>query len=223
MRTVPVCGRLSMSEWSSLSSLTHLDTLIPVCGRVSMSEWSSLSSLTHLDTLIPVCGRLSVSELSIWIFKLTFIAHSSALRGLKIISLMEYDNPGLWKALHGLNIKSLSLSDYADSMSQSLSSLTHLDTLSIEADYCSTGLLEALRVIGMDMTVPVCGRLSMSELLNEDNADSISQSLSSLTHLDTLSIKVNEDSPGLWKALHGLNIISLIDYCSPGLWEALRV
>ncbi|KAH3853030.1 hypothetical protein DPMN_095553 [Dreissena polymorpha] len=80
----------------------------------------SLSSLTHLDTL-----------------------------SIKF----DVDSPGLWEALHGLNIKSLSLSDkygglkvnYADSMSQLLLSLTHLDTLSI----CTHD------------EIPFCGRLSM--------------------------------------------------------------
>ncbi|KAH3880985.1 hypothetical protein DPMN_004908 [Dreissena polymorpha] len=38
----------------------------------------------------------------------------------------------------------------------------------------------------------------------------MSQSLSSLTHLDTLSIEVDDDSLDLWEALHGLNIKSLI-------------
>ncbi|KAH3789214.1 hypothetical protein DPMN_167389 [Dreissena polymorpha] len=37
----------------------------------------------------------------------------------------------------------------------------------------------------------------------------MSQSLTSLTQLETLNFSVKKDSPGLWKALHGLNIKSL--------------
>ncbi|XP_052271016.1 uncharacterized protein LOC127871809 [Dreissena polymorpha] len=92
-----------------------------------------------------------------------------------------------------------------DSMSQSLLSLTHLDTLSIEMDDDSLDLWEALRGLNIK-----CLSLCVAHGgLNVDYADSMSQSLSSLTHLDTLSIKVVVDSPGLWKALHGLNIKNL--------------
>ncbi|KAH3795460.1 hypothetical protein DPMN_149012 [Dreissena polymorpha] len=188
----------------------------------------SLSSLTHLDTL-----------------------------SIKV----DDDRHGLWKALHGLNIKSLSLSlidgygdlnvKYTDSMSQSLLSLTHLDTLSIEVDDDSPGLWKALRGLNIK-SLSLSGGYGG---LNVNYADSMTQSLSSLIHLDTLSIEVDDDSPGLWKALHGLNIISLslsgrygglnvnyadsmsqslsslihldtlsieVDDDSPGLWKALH-
>ncbi|KAH3800291.1 hypothetical protein DPMN_153924 [Dreissena polymorpha] len=120
---------------------------------------------------------------------------------------------GLWEALHGLNIKSLSLSvgygrfkvTYPDSMSQSLSSLTQLDTLSIELGDYSPGLWEAphgLNIKRLSLSVRYGG-------FKVKYADSMSQSLSSLTHLETLSIKANYYSPGLWEALRGLNIKSL--------------
>ncbi|XP_052250621.1 uncharacterized protein LOC127857915 isoform X2 [Dreissena polymorpha] len=168
--------------WEVLHGLNikslSLDKSVINCADM-MSQ--SLSSLTHLDTL-----SIKVNEYS----------------------------PGLWKALHGLNIKSLSLSGwcggfnvkYADSMSQSLSSLTHLDTLSIKVKDDSPGLWEALHGLNIKSLSLSSGR----GYLKEHNADSMSQSLSSLTHLDTLSIEVKDDSPGLWKALHGLNIKSLI-------------
>ncbi|KAH3780640.1 hypothetical protein DPMN_158459 [Dreissena polymorpha] len=44
--------------------------------------------------------------------------------------------------------------------------------------------------------------------LNVAHEESLSQSLSSLTQLETLRIEVNYDSPGLGKVLHGLNINS---------------
>ncbi|KAH3710685.1 hypothetical protein DPMN_070177 [Dreissena polymorpha] len=52
-------------------------------------------------------------------------------------------------------------------------------------------------------------------VLNVDHVESMSQSLSSLRHLETLSIVVNKNKPGLWEALHRLNIksLSLCDYC----------
>ncbi|KAH3797241.1 hypothetical protein DPMN_150818 [Dreissena polymorpha] len=45
--------------------------------------------------------------------------------------------------------------------------------------------------------------------LNVDAIQSLSQSLLSLTHLETLSIEVDDDSPAFWEALLGLNIKSL--------------
>ncbi|KAH3873606.1 hypothetical protein DPMN_036844 [Dreissena polymorpha] len=121
--------------------------------------------------------------------------------------------PGLWEALHGLNIKSLSLNvrfggfkvKYADSMSKSLLSLTHLDTLNIKVNANGPGLWEALHGLNIKS-------LSLSieyEGLNVNYADSMSQSLSSLTQLDTPSIKLDDNIPYLWEAPHGLNIKSL--------------
>ncbi|KAH3718557.1 hypothetical protein DPMN_061362 [Dreissena polymorpha] len=80
----------------------------------------------------------------------------------------------LWKALHGLNIKTINIVPIY-SIVDHLSSLTHLETLTVR-----------------DMD-PV--KWSMS--------------LSSLTHLKTLSINVWYDDSGLWKALHVLNIKTL--------------
>ncbi|KAH3893147.1 hypothetical protein DPMN_017291 [Dreissena polymorpha] len=71
------------------------------------------------------------------------------------------DSPGPWKALRGLNIESLSLSGM---------------------------WIEGMRL---------------------NHMESLSESLSSLTQLGTLSIRVKEDVPGLWEALRGLNVKSL--------------
>ncbi|KAH3798868.1 hypothetical protein DPMN_152471 [Dreissena polymorpha] len=176
---------VSRSLWEALHGLNIKSLSLKVAyGSVNVnypdSMSQSLSSLTHLDTL-----SIEVND----------------------------DSPGLWEALHGLNIKSLSLNgaygslnvNYADSMSQSLSSLTHLDTLSIEVDDDSPGLWEALRGLNIK-SLSLRRRYSV---LNVNYADSMSMSLSSLTYLDKLSIKVNHDSPGLWAAIRGLNIKSL--------------
>ncbi|XP_052225974.1 uncharacterized protein LOC127841292 [Dreissena polymorpha] len=137
----------------------------------------------------------------------------------------ENANPYLLKALHGLNVKkSLSLSimqggwnvDHEESLSQSLSSLTQLETLSIEVKYDSPSLWKALHGLNIKS-------LSLSGMLggfNVENVELQSQALSSLTKLETLSIRVRYDSPSLWKALHGLNIKSL---SLRGYWGGLNV
>ncbi|KAH3780461.1 hypothetical protein DPMN_158276 [Dreissena polymorpha] len=123
------------------------------------------------------------------------------------------DNPYLFKALHGLNVKSLSLSirgrglnvDHEESLSQSLSSLTQLKTLSMKVNYDSPRLWKALHGLNIrSLSLSIRGGG-----FNVDHEESLSQSLSSLTQLETLSIEVLYDSPSLWKALHGLNIKSL--------------
>ncbi|KAH3710807.1 hypothetical protein DPMN_070302 [Dreissena polymorpha] len=203
----------SMSQ--SLSSLTHLDTLSIKVTDDSPGLWEALHGL-NIKSLSLSCrygkfryGKLNVNYADSMSQSLLSLTH------LDTLSIeLDDDSPGLWKALHGLNIKSLSLGGwcggfnvkYADSMSQSLSSLTHLDTLSIKVKDDSPGLWEALHGLNIKSLSLSSGR----GYLKEHNADSMSQSLSSLTHLDTLSIEVKDDSPGLWKALHGLNIKSLI-------------
>ncbi|KAH3771013.1 hypothetical protein DPMN_172313 [Dreissena polymorpha] len=66
----------------------------------------------------------------------------SSLTQLETLSIdVEHESPGIWAALHGLNIKSLSLNGvwkgsgidvkHAKTFSQSLSSLTQLETLTL--------------------------------------------------------------------------------------------
>ncbi|XP_052226469.1 uncharacterized protein LOC127841588 [Dreissena polymorpha] len=149
----------------------------------------------------------------------------------------ENDNPYLFKALHGLNVKSLSLSIMQgglnvareESLSQSLSSLTQLETLSIKVWYDSPGLWKALHGLNIkSLSLSLHAELGGLTVAHEE---SLSQSLSSLTQLETFRIEVNYDSPGLWKALHGLNVKSLIlidtwsievRYDSPSWWKALH-
>ncbi|XP_052236753.1 uncharacterized protein LOC127848371 [Dreissena polymorpha] len=135
---------------------------------------------------------------------------------LKILLVGNY-SPGLWVSLCGLNIKSLSLCrnikslslcrwsgdlevKYVSFLSHSLSSLTQLETLSIKASVHNPGLWKALRGLNIKCLSLDGGRGGFKE----EDVDSISQSLSTLTKLETLSIKVDIDSPSLWKALHGL-------------------
>ncbi|KAH3798596.1 hypothetical protein DPMN_152196 [Dreissena polymorpha] len=217
----------SMSQ--SLSSLTHLDTLSIEANDYSPDLWEAVRGRNIYSPSI--CGRYGGWEalhgLNIKSLRLRYLFRGlqeedadsmslslSSLTHLDALSIeVDEDSPGLWKALHGLNIKSLSLSrgfrgfnvNYADWMSQSLSLLFHLDTLIIKANGFSLGLWEALRGLNI-MSLSLSGKYVY---LNKYYADSLSQSLSSLLHLETLSIEVYVDSPGLWKALHGLNINSL--------------
>ncbi|KAH3710733.1 hypothetical protein DPMN_070226 [Dreissena polymorpha] len=231
----------SMSQ--SLSSLTHLDTLSIEVEDDSPGLWEALHGL-NIKSLRGLYGGFSVDYADSMSQSLSSLTH------LDTLSIeVEDDSPGLWEALHGLNIKSLSLRgrygklnvNYADSMSQSLSSLTHLDTLSIEVEDDRPGLCDTYVINCADRTsqslwllthldtLSIRGVFDDSGLwqalhglnikslslrgrygkLNVNYADSMSQSLLSLTHLDTLSIEVDVDSPGLCKALHGLNIKSL--------------
>ncbi|KAH3780500.1 hypothetical protein DPMN_158316 [Dreissena polymorpha] len=136
----------------------------------------------------------------------------------------ENANPYLLKALHGLNVKSLSLSIMQgglnvareESLLQSLSSLTKLETLSIKVDFDSPGLWKAL----YGLNIKSLSLRGFWEGLCVENVELQSQSLSSLTQLETLSIEVRYDSPSLWKALHGLNIKSL---SLSGTWGGLNV
>ncbi|XP_052250714.1 uncharacterized protein LOC127857964 isoform X2 [Dreissena polymorpha] len=196
----------------SLSSLTHLDTLSIKVDYYSPGLWGALHGLNikSLSLSGSKDGGLKVNYADSMSQSLSSLTHLDTL-SIKV----DDDSPGLWEALHGLNIKSLSLSgsvyrglnvNYADSMSQSLSSLTHLDTLSIVVYVDSPGLRKALH----GLNIKSLSLNAWRGYLKEHNANSMSQSLLSLTHLDTLSIKVDVDSPGLWQALHGLNIKSLI-------------
>ncbi|KAH3770198.1 hypothetical protein DPMN_171482 [Dreissena polymorpha] len=136
----------------------------------------------------------------------------------KSISIsLTNDNPGLWEILHGLSIKSLSLDDFGDSgcrvnheksFSQTIASLSKLETLDIKMYELTPCVWKALR--GLNIKSLTLSSWERGELYAESlHAESLTQLLSSLKRLETLGIGVTEDSPGLWKALHGLNIKSL--------------
>ncbi|KAH3771104.1 hypothetical protein DPMN_172406 [Dreissena polymorpha] len=134
----------------------------------------------------------------------------------KYLLISLYDDTGMWEILHGLSIESLSLGglgyddvywyrvNHEKSFSQTIASLSKLEELDIEMDELTPCVCEALRGLNIKSLT-----LS-SEEWGELHAESLTQSLSSLKRLETLGIGVTEDSPGLWKALHGLNIKSLI-------------
>ncbi|KAH3788646.1 hypothetical protein DPMN_166793 [Dreissena polymorpha] len=139
----------------------------------------------------------------------------SSLAHLKTLSIGKvYDVPSLCNVLHGRNINDLRLGCFRELdltvnnlklLSQSLSSLIQLTTLSMCIDKARPGLWEALRGLNISSLSLKCtvGNLKVA------HEESLSQSLSSLTQLETLSIDGSEDSPGLWEALRGLNIKNL--------------
>ncbi|KAH3778626.1 hypothetical protein DPMN_180095 [Dreissena polymorpha] len=131
---------------------------------------------------------------------------SLSLDGLSI--QVENASADMWQTLHGLNIKSLNLCirrevKHTESLSQALSSLTQLEMFSIEVKYCSPSLWDSLHGLNIKSL-----SLRMS-LFVVKHKESLSQSLLSLAKMETLSIRVKEDSPDLWEALHGLSIKSL--------------
>ncbi|KAH3786752.1 hypothetical protein DPMN_164861 [Dreissena polymorpha] len=136
----------------------------------------------------------------------------SSLTHLKTHSIeMDCDFSSLRKALRGLNINDLSLNvwcrslrvKHVESMSQSISSLIRMETLSIGVDVDKPGLWEALRGLNIKSLNERCKGLRVKHV------ELMSQSLSSLICIEMLSIGVDEDSPGQWEALSGLNIKSL--------------
>ncbi|KAH3788822.1 hypothetical protein DPMN_166984 [Dreissena polymorpha] len=75
----------------------------------------------------------------------------SSLKQLKNVGVfVNNENPGLWEAFHGLNIKCLSLTNrdlrvnHVSSFSQLLSSLAQLEMLNVKVNFDSPGFLDAL-------------------------------------------------------------------------------
>ncbi|KAH3749868.1 hypothetical protein DPMN_184383 [Dreissena polymorpha] len=237
----------SLSLFKTLKSLKQLEKLSVIVKSDSIGIWVSLRGLNIKSlSLCGWCGDLTVKYVS-------FLTQSlSSLTKLETLSIKASEhNPGLWKALHGLNIKCLGLDgwrggfevEHVDSISQSLSALTKLETLSIKVDIDSPSLWKAfhgLKIKGLSLE-------GSKEGLRVTHLEQMSQSLSSLTQLEMISIGLSSDSHGLWKAYRGLNIKKLswwtmhwkvkdgllmaesltqleklficVDKDSPGLWE----
>ncbi|KAH3770572.1 hypothetical protein DPMN_171861 [Dreissena polymorpha] len=201
----------------SLSSLTLLETLDMEVWEHSTGLWEVLHTL-NIKSLSLNLGYIRWTDL-----RTESLSQSLAsLTRLETLTISgEIDRNGLWAALHGLSIKSLSLRLIgkcrglpAESLYQSLSSLTQLDTLCIERGCDCPGLWEAVHGLNIK-------RLSLSGFMKHTGIDvkhavSLSNTLASLTQLETLSIDVEHESPGLWAALHGLNIKSL---SLNGVWK----
>ncbi|KAH3770664.1 hypothetical protein DPMN_171956 [Dreissena polymorpha] len=187
----------------SPSSLTQLETLDMKILKTSTGLWEVLHTL-NIKTL----------SLSLKGIQWTDLRTESLSKSLSSLTRLETLNVSVcadgncpWKALHGLNIKSLSLFHYGDckdlqaeSLYQSLASLTQLETLSITLDPDSRGLLRGIHCLNIK-------RLNLKTMeWGGLHTELISLSLSSLTQLDTLCIEMPCGYQGLWEAVHGLNI-----------------
>ncbi|KAH3783176.1 hypothetical protein DPMN_161105 [Dreissena polymorpha] len=243
------------SLWDALNSLTinrvtlSLDNVLnsvwygPIVNNVSMLSQALLSNNTetifiYLNAqpyLMDAMHGLPIISLSLFgsgegldinhvasLQKLLF-----SLKQLEKISLLQSnESPGLWEALHNLNIKSLSL-NYRDvhnlsSFAQFLASLTHLETLNIRVEYGShLGLCDALHGLNIKS-------LSLNDSMGNGQLTFTkpwSRLFQSLTQLETLSIGITDwskvEASAFFQAFHGLNIksLSLNGYMFFGLEE----
>ncbi|KAH3778631.1 hypothetical protein DPMN_180100 [Dreissena polymorpha] len=211
IKSLNLCIRREVKHTKSLSqalsSLTQLEILSIELKYCSPSLWDSLHGL-NIKSLSLRMSMLVVKH------KESLSQSLLSLTKMETLSIrVKEDSPDLWEALHGLSIKSLSLSigwkrNLTESLSQSLLSLTQMDTLSISVRKDSPGLWGALHGLSIK---------SLSLSLKGENyaffelryATNMKQSLLSLTKLETLSISVDEYSPGMFEALYGLKIKGL--------------
>ncbi|KAH3844063.1 hypothetical protein DPMN_086314 [Dreissena polymorpha] len=187
----------------------------------------------HPDLLEALCGR-NINSLCLYgsgehleVKNVSALSRSlSSLKQLdKLDVIVNNDCPGLWQALHGLNIKSLSLSggetglivNHVSALAKLLASLIHLETLSIKVSEYNLCLLEAIHGLNIKC-------LSLCNLDQLDNISSLSKSLASLTMLETLCVKFFW-ADVLLETVCGLNITCLsIEANGPTCqqpWEAL--
>ncbi|KAH3770475.1 hypothetical protein DPMN_171762 [Dreissena polymorpha] len=194
----------------SILSLKQLETLNVSVNKDYPGLWEALQGLSIK------CLSLSFGYTNFLKYATSLKQSIVSLKQLDTVSVsMHKDTPGMWEALQGLSIKSLSLNlnlgfrlKYATSLKQSILSLKELETLSISVDYDSPGLWEALHSRSIK-SLRLRGINSINRGFETKYTKSLEQWLSSLTKLDTLSISVHSTNPDLWEALHGLSIKSL--------------
>ncbi|KAH3797111.1 hypothetical protein DPMN_150686 [Dreissena polymorpha] len=199
------------SMLQSLSSFTQLETLSVHMCHNSPNLWKGIRGLNIKSlSLSGLLGLMDVNQVESLSQSLCSFKH------LETLSIgMCNNSPNLWKGVRGLNIKSLSLNglsglmdvNHVELLSQSLCSFKHLETLSITTFNESPDLWKGLRCLNIkSLNLTGCLRR-----MNLNNVELLLQSLSSLKQLETLSIEMYDDKPGLWEGqgLQGLNIKSL--------------
>ncbi|XP_052272001.1 uncharacterized protein LOC127872705 [Dreissena polymorpha] len=214
--------------------VNHVSQLSQVLISPTQMEAIIIDVNAHPDLLEALCGR-NINSLSLYgsgehleVKNVSALCRSlSSLKQLdKLDVIVNNDTPGLWQALHGLNIKSLSLSGgetglivhHVSALAQILASLIHLETLSIKVSEYNPCLWEAIHGLNIKC-------LSLCNLGQLDHISSLSQSLASLTNLETLCVKFScAGVPRLLETGCGLNITCLSIEASgtcQQLWEAL--
>ncbi|KAH3781008.1 hypothetical protein DPMN_158833 [Dreissena polymorpha] len=224
---------LGMGDWDlkvkyassfsqALTSLKNLETLRISVEAITPDLWSALYSLDiklvalslydHLDGLIlSHVGMLSQPSFSVSQIDLIYIDVNS--------------KPDLLTALHGLNIKGLSLCGSGESLDRNqvlllvtlLTSLEQLEYLCIYVNNDSLGLWFALKFLN----IKILDISFRCEGFKVNHAAYLATLLPSLKNLETIQFHVTDDMSVLLEVLYGLKIKSLKCYERqyPGLLE----
>ncbi|XP_052233053.1 uncharacterized protein LOC127845915 [Dreissena polymorpha] len=244
----------------SLASLKQLEMLSIDVDNGNRAPWEALHGLGIKS--LSLSGIWSGFDHGLTVNNAKSLKQSIlSLKQLETLNVDVYeDTPGLWEALQGLSIKSLSLSGQiiefknATSLKKSISSLKQLETLDVSVieEYSNTVLWEAIQGLSIKSLRLSCFNVNFEEKY----ATSLKQLIVSLKELNTLTVDVNAHNPNMWVVFQSLNIKSLslnlsknggfgvkyatslkqsilslkeldtisisVDYDGPGLWEALH-
>ncbi|XP_052214916.1 uncharacterized protein LOC127833604 isoform X2 [Dreissena polymorpha] len=168
--------------------------VLPSVERIDLYDVACSSTWLHsLFSALLTCDHKVVCELNCKITSCTERVSSKIQTGKHAFNMHmnKYNSPSLWKALHGLNIKSLTLRGWMDdfevngveSLSQTLSSLKQLETLSFDM-YISPILWKALNGLNIKSLTLSC----WNNCFRVNDVESLSQTLLSLKQLETLTL-----------------------------------
>ncbi|KAH3854506.1 hypothetical protein DPMN_097049 [Dreissena polymorpha] len=195
----------------TLKSLKDLDEIIIITDEGRPALWDALNGLNIKSLLLDGkengLNKNHGKSLSESLTSLTQLKYLGIL-------MFHYNSRYLWDALYGMNIVSLSLMCVWDdfrligekSLSETLKSLSHLEDLIIEENDVSSGLLKALNGIN----IKLLSLKGVDKGFSVNHVQSMSETLTSLTHLYKICIALSNEGPCLWESLYGLNIKSLI-------------
>ncbi|XP_052234140.1 NLR family CARD domain-containing protein 4-like isoform X2 [Dreissena polymorpha] len=197
----------------SLASLKQLEMLSIDVDECNRALWEALHGLGIKS--LSLSGLWSGFDHGLTVKNAKSLKQSIlSLKQLETLNVDVYDDtPGLWEALQGLSIKSLSLSGQiiefknATSLKKSISSLKQLETLDVSVieAYSNTVLWEAIQGLSIKSLRLSCFRLNFEEKY----ATSLKQLIVSLKELNTLTVDVNAHNPNMRVVFQSLNIKSL--------------
>ncbi|KAH3844094.1 hypothetical protein DPMN_086345 [Dreissena polymorpha] len=149
----------------------------------------------------------------------------SQLETLDILVCLKAISPDLWEALHNLNVKSVTLCQNRRWTGVIVNNISKLSHVLISPKQTGTIIIDVNTQF--DLLEALCGRninsLSLcgsGKHLEVNHVSALCTSLSSLKQLDKLDVIVNNDTPGLWQALNGLNIKSLSLSCGKNRFDS---